>query len=84
MRHETRRLATVTLLKSAAEAEWPGSSPLATISAAGKSTDRQVKGGYRRETAGAKFENQKAEAGIGAKVLNRMTGLGRSRFELIA
>ena len=27
------------------------------------------------------FENQKAEAKIGARVLNRMTGLGRPTFE---
>ena len=31
-----------------------------------------------------KFENQKTEAGIGAKILNRMTGLGRPHFERIA
>lgn len=30
------------------------------------------------------FENQKAEAGIGVRVLNRMTGLGRPSFECTA
>ena len=30
------------------------------------------------------FENQKTEAGIGVRVLNRMTGLGRPCFELTA
>jgi hypothetical protein len=30
------------------------------------------------------FENQKTEARIGVRVLNRMTGLGRPYFERIA
>jgi hypothetical protein len=30
------------------------------------------------------FENQKTEARIGVQVLNRMTGLGRPRFERTA
>jgi hypothetical protein len=30
------------------------------------------------------FKNQKTEANIGVRVLNRMTGLGRPNFERIA
>ena len=30
------------------------------------------------------FPNQRTEAKIGAHILNKMTGLGRAKFELIA
>lgn len=31
-----------------------------------------------------RFQNQKTEAKIGVRILNRMTGLGRSKFERTA
>ena len=64
---------------------WPGRKPMATINAArGETLMGRWKAVIGTKLKARAFENQKTEAKIVGRVLNRMTELGRPCFQRTA